>query len=89
MDGETVTERASTLIACEVDLLLSATDVAVTLTVRFAATVAGAVYVAEPDVTFDSEPQAAPVQPVPVRLQVTPLPEESLMAVPVRLTVCP
>ena len=56
--------------------VVSATDVAVNVTVAGEGTVGGAVYVmAVPEAleAADSVPQVAPVQPLPVSVQVTPL----------------
>jgi len=55
------------------DFVPSATDVAVNVTVAGVGTEDGAVYVTDVDVTFVSEPQVVPEQPLAERLQVTPL----------------
>jgi hypothetical protein len=67
---------AVTVIVAAAVLLVSATDFAVSVTIAGAGTLAGAVYViAAPDAldAADNVPQAAPVQPAPVNVQVTPL----------------
>ena len=59
------------------DLVLSAIDVAVRVTVGGFGAVAGAVTVTDVVVTFVNAPQEEPVQPLPDKAQVTPLVEES------------
>ena len=54
------------------DLVLSATEVAVTSTAREEVTGGGGLYVALAVVVLVNVPQAAPVHPLPVKLQVTP-----------------
>ena len=71
------------------DFDMSAADVACTVTVMFAETVAGAVYVTAVAVLFVKVPQALPEQPVPDMVQVTPLPLGSLLTEAVKLKVCP
>jgi hypothetical protein len=65
-----------TVTFIEADFVASATEVAVTLTAKFADTEFGAVYVADA-VVLVSVPHAAPVQDDPDTLQVTPLFRES------------
>ena len=87
--GATDTERAMTVTAPGADLVPSATDVAVTVTLRFAATVLGAVYdVATPLAVAvgDTVPQGAVEQDT---VHVTPLFDESLSTVAVRFVVWP
>ena len=78
--GDTVTTmapgRAVTVIVAAADLVPSATEVAVRVTVAGDGTFAGAVYVmAVPEAleVAESVPQVTPVQPVPESDQVTPL----------------
>jgi hypothetical protein len=70
-----VTEIAGTVMVTEADLVVSVADVAVMVTVKLlVGAVVGAVYVvAVPDAVEEgeTEPQAAPVQPVPVNVHVT------------------
>ena len=89
MDGERVTESGGTVIESEADLVLSATEVAVTVTDRFADTEPGAVYVVAAPLAVAAGatvPQGAVEHDT---VQVTPLFEESLATVAVKLTVCP
>jgi hypothetical protein len=80
------------IVTCtEALLLLSATDLAVSVTTAGVGTLAGAVYViAAPDApeVADSVPQAAPVQPAPLNVHVTPLFWESFATVAVTLVLC-
>jgi len=78
-----------TMATAELDLVGSAMEVAVTVMLRLAETVDGALYVAVVVVVLEKVPQAVPVTPVPEALQVTPLPIESFSRVAVNLTVCP
>lgn len=78
--GDTITTIAPgagvTVIVAAADLVLSATDVAVSVTTGGDGTLAGAVYVmAVPDLLegAESEPQAGPLQAAPLSSQVTPL----------------
>lgn len=80
--GETTT-------TAELVLVESAADVAVTVTLRFAATEAGALNVAALVVVLVKVPHAAPERPVADTLQVTPLALESFSTVAVNFTVCP
>ena len=69
-------ETAVMVILEVADLVASAAEVAVRVTVAGFGMLAGAVYViAEPEAleVAESFPQAAPVQPVPASVQVTPL----------------
>jgi hypothetical protein len=67
-DGETLTATGGMIVTVALaDLVPSATEVAVTVTLAGLGTVPGAVY--RP--VEETVPHAAPVQPVPVRLQVT------------------
>jgi hypothetical protein len=70
-------------------LVISATEVAVTVMLRLAETDDEALYVAALVVVLVKVPQAAPVTPVPETLQVTPLALESFSTVAVNFTVCP
>ena len=73
-------------------LVVSATDLAVSVTVAGFGTLAGAVYViAVPEalVADDKVPQVAPLHPAPVNVQVTPLFCASFCTVAVMLRVCP
>ena len=67
----------------------SATEVAVTITLKLAETDEGAWYVAEVVVTLESVPQDAPAHPGPERLQVTPLFAVSLVRLTANCKVCP
>ena len=60
---------ATTVTVAVADFVVSPTDVAVTVTVAGLGTAGGAVYLP----VASTEPQAAPVQPAPDTLQVTPL----------------
>src|SRR5262249_35757747 len=62
-----------TVMVAEDDLLVSATDLAVSVTVAGEGAEAGALYVADVAVTFVSAPQLAPEHPAPETLHVTPL----------------
>jgi hypothetical protein len=75
-----------TMITTEPVAEESATEVAVTVTLRFAGTVEGALYVAALVVVLVRVPRDAPV---PETLQVTPLSLESFSTVAVNFTVCP
>jgi hypothetical protein len=82
---------AVTVTCAAAVLLVSATDVAVSVTTAGAGTLAGAVYViAAPDAldVADSVPQVAPEQPAPVSVHVTPLFWESLVTAAVKVVVC-
>jgi hypothetical protein len=68
-------------------LVLSATEVAVKVTVFGEGAIAGAEYVTDVAVTCDSVPHVEPLQPAPARLQVTPLLWESLVSVAVKFCV--
>jgi hypothetical protein len=81
VDGDRVTESGGTVIESEADLVLSATDVAVMVTERLAATVLGAVYVVAAPLAVaagDTVPQGAVEHDT---VQVTPLFDESLATV--------
>src|ERR1700719_3512027 len=73
--GETVTESVPGVIVtvAVAAWVLSATEVAVTVTVDGFGTAAGALYVAAVVVTLVNEPQAVPLQPAPESDHVTPL----------------
>ena len=84
--GLTLTEMAGggaaavTVKIAAAVLLVSVTDLAVSVTVAGDGTFAGAVYVIEAPEALDveeSEPQEDPEQPKPVSVQVTPLLPES------------
>jgi len=66
-----VTAMAATVMLIEADFNGFSTDVAVTDTVKFEDTEAGALYVIDVGVRFVSEPQDAPVQPEPESAHVT------------------
>jgi hypothetical protein len=78
-----------TMTTAEAVLVVSATEVAVTVMLRLAETEDGALYVAALVVVLVKVPQAPPVTPVPEQLQVTPLALESFSTVAVNCTVCP
>ena len=83
---------AVTVIIAAADFVLSATDVAVIVTVAGAGTLGGAVYVtAVPEalVMLESAPHVAPLQPAPESAHVTPLLELSLVTVAVKACGCP
>lgn len=72
--------------------IVSVTDVAVNVTMAGLGTVGGAVYViGAPDALelLETEPQAAPLQPAPESVQVTPLFCASFCTVAVKLSLCP
>ena len=74
--GLTVTEMADAatiVIVAEEDFVESATDVACNSTWAEPGKVVGAVYVAEVPVTLLNAPQERPLQPLPLRVQLTPL----------------
>ena len=71
------------------DFVVSLTEVAMTVTVIFAETLAGALKVAAVAVLFEKVPQAVPLHVVPDMLQDTPLPLLSLATVAVKLKLCP
>jgi len=68
----TATGGVTVIVAAEL-LVLSATEVAVSVTVAGLGTVEGALYVTEVVVTPESVPQAVPLHPAPDSPQVTPL----------------
>ncbi len=70
-------------------LVVSATDVAVTVTVAGFGTLGGALYVTLVVVTFVNVPQAAPLHPVPLKLHVTPLFCVSLVSIAEKFCVPP
>ena len=79
------------VIAAAAVLVVSVTDLAVSVTTAGAGTLAGAVYViAAPDAleVDDSVPHVAPEQPAPVSAHVTPLFCESFATVAVKVVVC-
>jgi hypothetical protein len=84
-----VGETNGTTTVAEADLVLSVAEVALTVTVKFAETEAGALYVTDVGVELVRVPQAEPVQPVPETLHVTPLLLESLATVAVNCCVAP
>lgn len=71
------------------DFVVSLAEVAMTVTVILAETVAGALKVAAVAVVFEKVPQAVPLHDVPDMLQVTPLPLVSLATVAVKFKLCP
>jgi hypothetical protein len=89
VEGDKDTVGAVTLTEPGADLVPSATDVAVTVTLRFAATVLGAVYVVAAPLAVavgDTEPQGAVEH---VTVHVTPLFDESFTTLAMKFTVCP
>ena len=81
---------AGAMITVEVtDFDVSLAEVAMTVTVIFAETVAGALKVAAFAVLFEKVPQAVPLHDAPDMLQVTPLPLVSLVTVAVKFKLCP
>jgi hypothetical protein len=80
---------SETTTGADCDFDVSAADVACTVTVMFAETDAGALYVTAVAVLLVKVPQALPEQPVPDTLQVTPLLLESLLTEAVKFKVCP
>jgi hypothetical protein len=94
--GATVTAigagAAVTVIVAEADFVVSATDVAVSVTVGGVGTFAGAVYVIatpEPLDAADNVPHVAPLQPAPESAHVTPLLAGSLVTVAVNGCAAP
>ena len=90
-DTPTVGGAVTVIVAAAV-LLVSVTDLTVSVTAAGDGTLAGAVYViAAPDPldAADNVPQAAPVQPAPVNVHVTPLFCVSFFTVAVTLCVFP
>jgi hypothetical protein len=79
----------ATVTVDDFDWLVSATEVAVTVTVKGVESGVGALYVAAVVVTWVKVPQVLPMHPGPEALQVTPRLLESLATVAVKLTVCP
>jgi len=77
------------MTTAELDLVVSAADVAVTVMLRLAETAAGAREVAVLVVVLEKVPAAVPVTPVPEALQVTPLALESFSTVALNFTLCP
>jgi hypothetical protein len=89
VEGDKDTVGAVTLTEPGADLVPSATDVAVTVTLRFAAAVLGAVYVVAAPLAVavgDTEPQGAVEH---VTVHVTPLFDESFTTFAMKFTVCP
>jgi hypothetical protein len=70
--------------AAKPDFVVSATEVAVRLTVGGFGIDEGAVYVTLVEVTFEREPQVAPLQPAPDSAQVTPRAVESFWSTAVK-----
>jgi hypothetical protein len=66
---------------------LSATEVAVKVTALGEGAFAGAAYITDVDVMLESVPHVMPLQPVPERLQLTPMFWESFVRVAVKLCV--
>jgi len=80
------------VIVIDADLVPSATEVAVTVTVGGFGGAAGAVYVtAAPDalVAGDTTPHVAALQPAPETAQLTPLPAASFATVAITVCVAP
>ena len=73
----------------EADLVVSATEMAVTVTVRLAANDAGELYLALVAVVLVKLPHAVPLQAAPETCQVTPWLAESLVSVAVKPSVSP
>jgi hypothetical protein len=78
----------TTVIEAELDFVLSAFAVAIILTAKFADTELGARYVAPCAFCAEIVPQAAPVHPLPLTLQLTPLAAVSLATAAVKLSDC-
>src|SRR5580704_5862478 len=72
-DAEPPPPAAVMVIVAEAVFVPSATDIAVTATAAGVGRFAGAVYVTVAPAAADRVPQAAPLQPAPVRVQCTPL----------------
>jgi hypothetical protein len=87
IDTEIGTGAALIVIVAPFDFVLSATEVAVSVTVAGDGTLAGAVYVTDVLVTLLSVPQADPVHPVPDNPQLTPLFCESFCTEAVKFAV--
>jgi hypothetical protein len=68
-------------------VVLSATEVAVRVTALGEGAFAGAAYMTDVDVMFERVPHVMPLQPVPERLQVTPMFCESFVSVAVKVCV--
>ena len=87
----TIAAAVAVIVTCAAAVLLvSATDLAVSVTTAGAGTLPGAVYViGVPDAldVADSVPQAAPEQPAPVNAHVTPLFWESFATVAAKVVV--
>jgi hypothetical protein len=78
---------AVTVTAAVALLVGLATEVAVKVTAFGEGAFAGAAYVTDVAVMFNSAPHVKPLQPVPERLQVTPLLWESFVTVAVKFCV--
>jgi len=76
-----------TVMVAEADLVVSATAVAVRVTVAGLGMFAGALYVTDVLLTFVSVPQALPLQPAPDRDHVRPLFWKSFLIVAVKICV--
>jgi hypothetical protein len=86
--GATLTPTAAVTVIATVDVLVvSATDVAFSVTAAGLGTLDGALYVTDVVVTFVSVPHVAPLHPVPETDQVTPLLPVSLVSVAVKFCV--
>jgi len=86
--GATLTETGAVMVMVAEEVLeLSATEVALSVTVLGEGTFRGAVKVTEVVVELERVPQVAPLQPVPDRAQVTPLFWESFCNVAVKFWV--
>ncbi len=87
-DKVTVGVGAAVTVTVAVELLVgSATEVAVRVTPFGEGALADAAYVTDVAVMFDSVPHVEPLQPVPERLQVTPLFWESFVSIAVKFCV--
>ena len=87
--GATAIETARTIIVVEADLVGSAAEVAVIVTVRLLAGVAGAVYVTGAPLAVDGGEKLPHAPPEQDMLQMTPLAAESLATVAVNCAVPP
>jgi hypothetical protein len=76
-------------IVAAADFVTSETEVAVSVTLAGLGADAGAVYVTDVDVTAESDPHAAPEQPPPESVQVTPAFAESFETIAVNDCVPP
>jgi len=81
------TGAAVTVTVAAAPVVLSDTEVAVSVTAFGKGAFAGAAYLTDVDEMFERVPHVIPLQPAPERLQVTPIFWESLVSVAVKLCV--